>query len=266
MTRRKILDLINYAYNGIAANRKFVHDVQSAIERIDQAERREASEWYKPSSLVCLRQMYFTRKKAEADITPSEYTAIGMADTGTRRHEAIQEVLIKMTKYGYSWKYLDVDEYVARKQSEGKCLSIQIKGRCGAETHLFDTNLKTSFRCDGIVENTQTNDFFLFEFKNQISFKTFDKNRVDAEHLNQVTCYCLSLDLDKALVLYENRDNCTLDCPEVLEVTEEMKKKIKDKIITCEKYVELGVIPPRHDTEKPCRWCKYKTMCRRAGA
>lgn len=213
-----------------------------------------------------MRQMYFTRIGAETDGTPSDYQSIGMADTGTRRHEAIQEVLLKMEQLGYDWRYLDVAEYVKRKQALGKCLTLEVLGSAGAETHLRDTALHMSFRCDGIIEQISTGNRYLFEFKNQTSFKFRGKECVDDAHVDQVVCYCTLLDLSKALVLYENRDVTELACPEVFLVTEEMKQRLcVNKILECEGYVERLIPPPKHKDTSPCKWCNYKNACAKAG-
>lgn len=265
MSRRKLLNMINNTAKGLPANKKFLADVQSAIVRVNTNNRRKGSKWYKPSSLVCMRNMYFARVGAEQDITSEDYNGIGMADTGTRRHEAIQEVLLEMKDLGYDWEYVDVEQYIAKKQEQGKCKNIKVLGSAGAETHLMDLTLKTSFRCDGIIRRISTDEYFLFEFKNQVSFKANGKTKVDEAHHDQVTCYCTSLDLDKAFVLYENRDVCSLECPEIFEVTKEMKDNLISKIMECEGYVERLIAPPKHENDKPCKWCRYKGMCRKVG-
>ena len=71
------------------------------------------------------------------DDSRTEYNAIGMADTGTRRHVAIQDVLEDMEELGYDWRYLDVEEYLNRKWAEGKCLDIQVVGKRGAVKIVF---------------------------------------------------------------------------------------------------------------------------------
>lgn len=264
MSRRKLFDLIDKSNSELPENKRFLNDVMTAIERYAEMTSRKPSVWYKPSSLNCMRNMYFTRISAPTDPSRGEYNSIGMADTGTRRHEAIQEVLIAMKDMGYDWEYVDVEQYVKDKQAQGKCTSLKVKGTVGAETHLFDEVLKISFRCDGIIRNTVTNEYYLFEFKNQTSFKYRDKKAVDDAHKNQVVCYCTALDLDKAFVLYENRDVCTLECPEIFEVTKEMKQDIVDRLMTCEQYVEHLEVPPKPDNTKPCRWCNYKGICGRS--
>lgn len=199
------------------------------------------------------------------DASRTEYNAIGMADTGTRRHVAIQDVLEDMESLGYDWKYLDVEEYLKRKWAEGKCLDIEVVGKRGAETKLFHKTLQISFMCDGILERISTGVCYLFEFKNQVSFKYNGKEAVDAEHIDQVSTYCMALDLDEALVLYENRDTCNLECPEVFQVTDEMKMRQINKVLECESYVERLIPPPIQENTKQCRWCQYATACKKAG-
>lgn len=265
MATRRLLNLINNSNNNLPEYKKFQLDVMSAIERYDILHKRKGSRYYKPSSLHCMRNMYFTRMGAEQDTTPTEYNSIGMADTGTRRHEAIQEVLLSMKDMGYDWEYYPVSKYVEQKQKFGKCLSIEIKGTVGAETHLIDKTLNTSFRCDGIMRKISTNEYYLLEFKNVISFKFAQvDNEPLAEHIKQVTCYCTSLDLDKAFVLYENRDNCELECP-IIEITQDMKNNLVSYINECEGYVERLIAPPKDLNTKHCRWCKYKTICKKVG-
>lgn len=266
MSRRKLITMMDNATKNLPANKKFLVDVMSAIERYSAQTSRKPSVWYKPSSFTCMRGMYFTRTSAPTDPQTTDYQSVGMADTGTRRHEAIQEVLLHIKELGYDWEYVDVETYVRKKQKFGKCKTLVIKGKDGAETKLFDTALKVSFRCDGIIRRISTDEYFLFEFKNQVSFKYADKVCVDEAHVDQVTCYCTLLDLDKAFVLYENRDTCTLECPEIFEVTDKMKQELCiDKIMTCEGYVERMIAPPMTDNKKNCRWCPYKTICRKVG-
>lgn len=264
-SRRKLSRLINQAVVAQPLNKAFLTDLMSAIEQHDKKHRRKPSQYYKPSSFVCLRQMYFMRVGETPDDMRTEYNAVGMADTGTRRHEAIQEVLMEMKDLGYDWEYLDVAEYLAEKHSQGKCLDIEVVGKRGAETKLFHKTLNISFMCDGILRRVSTGRDYLFEFKNQVSFKYNGKECVDKEHIDQVSTYCMALDLDEAFVVYENRDTCNLECPEIFQVTEEMKQRQVDKILECESYVERLIPPPAHNTTKPCRWCSYQTSCKKVG-
>lgn len=273
-TRRKLGKLVTASVKQQPLNKVFLTDVMSAIEVLDRRGRRMPSKTYKPSSMVCMRQMYYMVTGEKPDDTITDYCSIGMADTGTRRHVAIQEAVDAMAGLGYKWRYLDVEQYLAEKWSQGKCLDVQVRGKRGVETALFHKTLNISFMCDGIVRYIPTGEDFLFEFKNQISFKyshddkdphSMCKFHVDLAHEDQVCTYCMALDLDKALVLYENRDNCNLECPEVFEVTSEMKQARVDKILECDSYVERQIPPPMHSDTKPCRWCSYRTACKKHG-
>lgn len=262
--RKRLIEAVKGANERKSLNKVFLSDVMTAIEKYDNLKAHKPSEWYKPSSLNCLRQMYFMRTKTEQDDTITDYTSIGMADTGSRRHVAIQTVLENMESMGYDWRYVDVSDYIDMKKSQGKCAFLDVVGKNGAETKLFDNAMKVMFLCDGIMQRISTGEYYLFEFKNQISFKANGKEGVDKEHYNQVSAYCAELDLNKALVLYENRDNCNLECPEVFEVTQEMKDSFYDRLLDCEGYVERLIVPPKCENTKICRWCKYKTACREA--
>lgn len=263
---RKLLSLINKAKDDLPDNKRFLNDVMTGIERYSVAHRRKSSNFYKPSGLNCMRSMYFVRTEAEQDSRPAEYNAVSMADTGTKRHEAIQDVLLELKDMGYDWEYVDVADYVAMKQKEGKCLSLTVLDRCGAETHLIDNDLHISFRCDGIIKKLSTGEYFLFEFKNVVSFKyQMIEKEVLEQHHKQVICYCMELDLNKAFVLYENRDMCTLECPEVFKITDDMKQDIISLFLNCEQYVEKMQAPPKCTNPKNCRFCSYKDKCREVG-
>lgn len=264
--RKSIVSMIQSSVVDRSINERFASDVRSAIVKYDTIHSREGSNNYKPSSMNCMRNMYFTRIKCPKDETVVDYQLVGMADTGTRRHEAIQDILCDMESMGYDWKYIDVESYVLEKQKNNKCQDLKIIGKSGAETHLLDTNLHVSFRADGIVQQISTGDYYLFEFKNQTSFKYRDKICIDEEHINQVVCYCTLLDLDKAMVLYENRDICELTCPQILEVTEQMKQDLCiGKLLECEEYVRNLTPPPKCSDDKYCKWCEYKRSCRKVG-
>lgn len=263
---RRLINLINNSAPQLPANKKFLADIMSCIERVDKQHTRQGSTYYKPSSLHCMRNMYFTRTGAPIDPQVTEYNVVGMADTGTDRHERIQAALLQLKDLGYDWEYVDVAEYVKNKQKFGKCRNLIIKGTHGAETHLIDTVLNLSFRCDGIIRRISTNEYYLFEFKNVVSFKyNMIEDKCLEQHHNQVICYCTVLDLDKAFVMYENRDICTLEVPELFEVTQDMKNWLVGYINECEGYVERMIAPPKTEDTRNCKWCKYKSICRKVG-
>ena len=226
------------------------------------------SDYYTPSGMGCIRSMYYKRRKVVPDNSDIAYADISCADTGTRRHEAIQDVLIWMTEHNNRFMYIDVDNYVKQKQKRGKCIDLVVLGKSGAETSLLDKKRNIKFRCDGIIYDKIDKLFYLFEFKNQISFKASGKKEVDPAHYCQVNCYCAELDLDKALVTYENRDTGELYCPEVFKVSEYDKKLIMDKVDKCESFASKGTVPKRPTglAAITCRYCDYKKTCKHDGS
>ena len=204
------------------------------------------------------------RLSTPMDDSTSDYMSVGMADTGTRRHEAIQDALEYLSETGGTWKYIDVAAYIAQKQSDGKLLNLVVKGKIGSETALFDKVLQVSFRCDGILQHLETGKYYLFEFKNQVSFKFKDKLSADIDHMLQLEMYCYELDLNETIILYENRDLCELSAF-LVKVTESQKQEAVSKILSCEEYVKKLLPPPVNPTPNLCKWCKYTTECRKHG-
>lgn len=248
-------------------NTLFLEALQQGIEQ-QRASKRLPSNAYTPSGMNCIRQMFYKRSKYVPDPPTSTYSDIGMAQTGTDRHEDIQNALLYMTSHGSRFLYVDVETYVRKRQEQGKCLQLEVRGKDGAETALYDKDRNVSFRCDGIIYDKVTKEFYLFEFKNQISSTAAGKVCVDAKHYCQVNCYCAELCLSKALVTYENRDTCQLYVPEIFEVTDYDKASIMSKIDECENFVIHSNVPPRPDnlTSSECRWCNYRSYCKLHGA
>ena len=249
--------------DNISCNEAFLREITSAIVQKRKRTRAPSSS-YSPSGMNCIRQMYYKRRKVVPEQDTTVYTDVGMADTGTSRHETIQEVLVWMTQHGSRFKYIDVDRYIEEKQKRGKLLNIVVEGKSGAETKLHDSKRDIRFRCDGIIYDSRTKEFYLFEFKNQISSSAVGKACVDMKHHCQVDCYGALLDLNKAFVLYENRDTCQLYLPEIYEIKEYNKLSILKKIDDCEYAARHGVVPDKPTNLSPsdCRWCQYKKQCK----
>lgn len=240
----------------------FLVDIEQAIAHYNMNNSRKSSLYYKPSSLGCLRLMYYMRRGANEDTIEPDYQGIGMADTGTRRHEAIQEVLESMERMGFEWKYVDVDEYLKQKHLDGKILDTQVTSKRGHETHLINNKYHVSCMCDGILQNIKTGNYYLFEFKNQISFKACKHSiEIDPSHMEQITAYATLLDLTDVIMLYENRDTCELYCPNVVHITPSMKSSILQQFIDAEYHVRTKTLPQARKCNM-CKWCKYITLCK----
>lgn len=266
MVSRRFINLVKDSSNSLPDNKKFANDIKRCIETIESKKGYKGSNYYKPSSLNCMRQMYFIRTEAEQDISNPDYQMVGMADTGTHRHEFIQDVLCQMKILGFDWEYVKVCDYLYFKKQEGKCTNLRITGTKGYETHLVDDDLKLSFMCDGIIKKVSTNEYFLFEFKNVTNFK-FNKilqnKKALEQHMQQVTCYCNSLDLDKVFLTYEDRNLCDIEVPEIVEIDVNAKQKIEQYLRDCEEFVTKKEVPPKTSEKNNCNYCQYKEMCRK---
>ena len=243
-------------------SKEFIEDIQKFIENYNNSHKYQQSKTYKPSGLHCLRKCVFIRAGVPEGESESKYNWSGCAASGSARHEYIQDYLIKMTEDPNSkWSYIDVGDYVEKKHQEGKCLEVEVGNKSGAETHLYNNTLHLSFLCDGIVQYRPTGEYYLFEFKNKTSAKAKDVDEMPQEHILQVVCYCMNLDLSKVLLLVENRDTCELSIPPLYEVSEEQKKKLRDDLLFAEECVGNKKIPDRVKEQGICKFCSYANIC-----
>ena len=56
---KNVLNLIDAAVEELPIEKQFLNDLKASIELQDEKNRRKPSKSYKPSSLHCIRNMYF---------------------------------------------------------------------------------------------------------------------------------------------------------------------------------------------------------------
>ncbi len=248
-------------------NQIFVSDVKNAIENFvkEDSKNYKPSQTLKPSGLKCPRACYYGLLGFQPSPSQTRYNWTNAADTGSRRHEGIQETLLRMTRENYDWEYVSVADYIKEKQEQGRCTNIRVGSTKGAETHLYCDELKMSFFCDGILKYRPTGKYYLFEFKNKKSEKYKKTEFVfPKEHYEQCVVYCTLLDLDEVLLLMEDRNTLELSCPELFKVNTEMKYEMLNKINSILDYAEKQELPPKpqiSDSELGCYFCPYKIYC-----
>lgn len=240
----------------------FVIDIKNAIENKERNNEEIPSTYFKPSGMQCERSMYYVGKGFKPAKGEIHYNWLNAADTGSRRHEGIQQTLMEMSADPESnWIYVDVGEYIQNKHNEGKCLDVEVGNKKGAETHLYNKRLNLSFLCDGIVQYKPTGEYLLFEFKNKKSAKfQTSKLAFPQEHYDQVVVYCDTLDLTKVLLLMEDRDTLELSCPELFEVTQLMKDSMEQKILKVIECIKNDIVPDKPENAN-CYFCPYKIYC-----
>lgn len=249
----KALDRIN---KEVPIQQQFLDDLKRSIELEDMKNARKPSQSYKPSGMNCIRSMYYQVVGAET-VPDSNYIMVGICESGTDRHERIQNAISKMKDNGFDCEYIDVADYVKSRE-----LDLEIVDKCGNETKLYDAKRNISFLCDGIIK--YQGKYYIVEFKTESSSKWRDRKDVDPKHYNQARTYSLELQIDSVLFVYINRD--IVDYKAYLyEVTEEERDSIIDLIARCQSYVEDKKVPPVPEDAGPkkCAYCNYKDLCRR---
>ena len=264
MTTKKMKNisrLLDIAKNELTVEEAFLGDLKRSIELEDVANRRPGSNYYKPSSMHCIRNMYYQRMGTLADEQlTSSYIMVGICNSGTDTHLRTQTAISHMKDYGFNCEYVDVAQYI----KSHKIKDVQVISKSGMETKLFNTKYQISFLCDGIIK--YKGKYYILEIKTESSRKWFNRTAPAEEHHNQVTSYSISLGILKVLFLYINRD--TLDMKSYMfEPTDEMKANLIGLIENCEGYVKRQIAPPKpNDVERrTCEYCPYKITCRKEG-
>lgn len=244
----KLSDILS-AKSGTPAE-QFVVALESSIER--NVKKRAPSRYYSPSSLRCVRNMYYKRILAEQEGGVRSASLIGITETGSARHDSVQSAIAEMK----NCKYWDVEEYIKAHDVP----NLVVQGKFGMETMLLNTKYDIRFLCDGIIEFE--GETYIFEYKTEVSFKFNKRKGVDPAHYAQACTYAMCFDIPKVMFVYENRDLCSKK-GYVLDVTPEMiEELVTHPIDLCEWYLEQGIVPEEKNLDA-CTYCEYKGRCRR---
>ena len=253
---RSISKLLDRANNKLSVEEMFLSDLKRSIEISNDKQSRKPSQTYKPSSMRCIRNMYYQVTGVEPDPSDSGYCLIGICNSGTDIHVRIQTAVDEMKENGFDCEYIDVAEYVKQRELD----DLQIVSKSGMETKLYHTKLNISFLCDGIIR--YKNHYYILEIKSEASFKWTQRKGVDVKHYDQGTAYSTIFNIPEVIFVYVSRD--VLDMKAYLFVpTQEMKDKLVNKIHECDTYVADGVVPPKPEDadRKMCSYCGYRLTC-----
>lgn len=250
---RSLMSLIDAACNELPVEEAFLIDLKATVSQLNPPYK--PSTYYKPSSLGCMRVMYFNKIGADVDNTPADYSGQRICETGTDSHERIQDYVSKMKDCNFDCQYIDVEEYVKMKGLD----YLEIRGKKGFETKLYDKRYNLSFLCDGIIKYKGI--YYILEIKTETSDKGFNRKAVNPDHILQATSYSLSLGIRKVLFLYEERDFCS---PKtfLLTITDDMLSSLIMRIETVDQAVKDLVPPAKPASLKGCYYCCYKGVCK----
>ncbi len=255
---RSIKKLIDNTKKSLPPEQEFVADLKRSIEMTENKTKRTPSNYYKPSGMKCIRNMYYVRIGKTPDELGASYTSWGICNSGTDTHERVQKAVEQMKKNGIDCEYIDVGKFVKQRNLN----NLTIVSKNGMETKLRDEKLKLSFLCDGIIR--YKNHYYILELKTEMSSKWYSREDVDSSHYNQATAYSIEFDLPEVLFVYINRD--VFDMKGYMFVpTDEMKQDLIGLIDECEGYVSRMITPPKPEdvSKKTCEYCDYKSSCRK---
>lgn len=253
---KAVIKAIEKANADVPVEQSFLDDLKRSIELDDMKNARKPSQSYKPSGMNCMRSMYYQVVGAET-VPDSNYVMVGICESGTDRHERIQNAISKMKENGFDCEYIDVADYV---RSRGLDIYLDIVDKCGNETKLYDRNRNISFLCDGIIK--YKGKYYIVEFKTESSMKWRDRKEVDPKHYNQARTYSLELQIDSVIFIYINRDIVDYKAY-MYSVTEQERDSIIDLLAKCQSYVDKQELPPLPEDagSKKCAYCNYKSLC-----
>lgn len=259
MARRSLTNvcrLIDSANLKLSPEVEFLEDLKRSIELTEKAHNSKPSLTYKPSSMKCVRNMYYQVTGADSDEYDPKYSNIGILNSGTDIHVRVQQAIEGMKDNNIDCEYIDVADFVTSRNLD----YLTIRDKKGMETKLYHNLLNMSFMTDGIVR--YKNHYYILEIKTENNYKWTMRKGVAEEHYAQGTAYSIAFNLDEVIFLYVNRDNLEMKAF-MLNVTDEMKQSMVARIDESDKYVKLGKTPPK-PTDLPknaCTYCGYKKLC-----
>lgn len=257
---KNICRLVDQAKDALSPEQSFLADLKRSIE-LDAADgQRKPSPYYKPSSMKCIRNMWYQRTGAEPDLADESYCMVGITNSGTDIHIRVQTYVENMKKHGIDCEYIDVAEFIRQRELD----YLEVRSKSGMETKLFHKDLQMSFMCDGIIR--YLNHYYILELKTEASFKWQNRKDVDPSHYAQGTAYSIAFNLPEVMFLYINRDIMDMKAF-IFRPTDEQKMELVGKIEECDGYVNRLICPPKpEDIEKrTCTYCSYRGKCEKDG-
>ena len=254
---KNICRLIDSVKEDVAPEQSFLGDLKRSIELTNSRESREPSKTYKPSSMTCIRNMYYQVTGHPQDEGYTPYTLIGICNSGTDIHERVQKYVADMKNNGIDCEYINVADFVKQRELD----YLEVVEQKGMETKLYNKTLNMSFLCDGIIR--YKNKYYILELKTESAYKWQGRKGVDPKHYAQGTAYSLVFKLDEVIFIYINRD--ILDMKAFMfKPTDEMRSELVNKILECDNYVQQNILPPKPEDvpKSSCEYCQFRLSCR----
>lgn len=252
--------LIDAAKETLPPEQAFLSDLKRSIELTDSKNRRLPSQTYKPSSMNCIRNMFYQVTGKEPDPGNTSYCLVGICNSGSDIHIRTQQAIEDMKENNMDCEYIDVAKFVESRNLD----YLEIKAKSGMETKLYHKDLNMSFMTDGIL--FYRGHYYVLELKTETSYKWNNRTGVDPKHYAQGTAYSVAFNLPEVIFVYINRDNLDMKAF-MFAPTDEMKQDLVGRIEECDGYVKRLIAPPKPENinRKTCEYCNYRTQCRKDG-
>lgn len=254
---KNIMRLIDATKTTIPPEQDFLGDLKRSITMTDAKNTRQPSKTYKPSSMNCIRNMWYQVTGAPQDDSQSSYVLVNICNAGTDIHERIQMAVAAMADNNIDCEYVNVADYVRSRNLD----YLDIVAQSGMETKLYHKLLNMSFLCDGIIR--YKGKYYILELKTESNFKWQTRKGVDPKHYMQGTAYSIAFNIPEVIFIYITRD--ILDMKSFMFTpTAEMKEDLVGKITECDEWVSKMTCPPKPDDvpKSTCEYCSYKKLCR----
>lgn len=240
----------------VSIETSFLEDFKYCVEKLNKP-THNPSPFYKPSSLHCIRNMYYQRTDTPIDNASISVDLVGIGESGTDRHLRIQYVVSKMKEMGINCEWVDVETYIKEKN----LTDLEVVSKGDFETKLFNKKYQFRFMTDGLIKYNDV--YYILEIKTESSYKWMSRGGVDPKHYNQAIAYSLNFEIPSVIFVYENRDVCSKKVYK-FDVSDEQRQSLVDKLSTCESYVNKHIVPEKPDVPKTvCQYCDYKSTCRK---
>ena len=261
---KNVLRLIEetQAESQVPVEQRFLLDLERSIELQNKKDNRPPSKAYKPSSMTCMRNMYYQVTGRAQDDGETPYTLVGICNSGSDIHQRIQQSVIDMASNGMDCEYENVADFVKRRGLDHLEIVKEPDFEHGDyETKLFDKSRNISFLCDGII--CYDNKYYILELKTESTSKFMSRQGVDPKHYMQGIAYSTIFGLSNVIFVYINRDVLSMKSY-MFTPTKDQVEQFEGQIMTCDTYVTQGTPPPMPSNAGPklCQYCNYRSSCK----
>ena len=263
MARKSLLSMIKNAQNVEDIASKFKDDFIYTNEHLEES--HAPSKTISPSGMNCQRAMSLKLLGVPKDSTKTNQVLNMICEIGTSMHEYVQKNCLSLKKFNY----VDVAKYVKEKG-----LDLEIGKACNFdegiyETHLYkldkDGNKVVSFLCDGILQDKDTDKYYILEIKTTGSQGFFKQDGVLEKHRKQATAYSILLNIPTVVFMYICRDTPSIKAFNYTPTVKE-KQELSDICNLVIEKARKNIIVAKPSVEaKDCAYCDWKKTCKTLG-